>query len=387
MKDGKRVILHVTFDGILFDTLSASFNRLDEYTNRYIILRSYINDGIKYISDPGQLIIAESLYELKECLRHPDIDIVFFHGIWPEFYDCYDSIRDEVITIWYCYGKELYEIVPGYPVLLRQRLFRPYTFWSYYKDYIKRFHFIRSIIGRVLPCYDLLRGNTNRRKLISRMDYIQTPLKIEYEMLKQHSFFRAKPFRMEGKGIIPDKEKLVFHKEAGGILINHSAAYTNNHLDVLRVLSHLHIKERTLLFPIVYGYKKVKEIVKEYKGLDGNKSVFIEDRLPLEEYEALMGSCTHAIYGTLRQQALGNIFNCFRTGVKVFLYKKSMNYRQFIKDGFYVYAIEEMSLSDLSTPLSKEEAIHNNTLFYALYAAPQNYLQMQLDALYERTND
>ena len=132
MKEGKRVILHVTFDGILFDTLSSSFNRLEEYTNRYLILRSYINDGIKYISDPGQLIIAENIEGLKEWLHHPDIDIVFFHGIWPEFYDCYDSIRDEVIAIWYCYGKELYEIVPGYPVLLRQRLFRPYTFWSYY---------------------------------------------------------------------------------------------------------------------------------------------------------------------------------------------------------------------------------------------------------------
>ena len=53
---------------------------------------------------------------------------------------------------------------------------------------------------------------------------------------------------------------------------------------------------------------------------------------------------------------------------------------------FFVFSIEEMSLSDLSVPLSKEEAIHNNRLFYALYAAPDNYLQMQLDALVEKTN-
>lgn len=386
MKGGKRVILHVTFDGILFDTLSSSFNRLDGYTNIYLILRSFIIDNFTYISNPEELIIAENIDELKEWLHHPEIDIVFFHGIWPEFYECCDSIKDGIIAIWFCYGKELYETVPGYPILLRQQLFRPFTFWFYYKDYIKRCHFLRSIIGRILPFYDLLRGNTDRRKLISRMDYIQTPLRIEYEMLKKHSFFRAKPFRMEGKGISPDQSRLVFHKEAGGILINHSAAYTNNHIDVMRVLSRLHLKERVLLFPIVYGYSKVKEMVKEYEGFNGNKTVFIEDRLPLEEYEALMGSCTHAIYGTLRQQALGNIFNCFRTGVKVFLYKNSMNYRQFIKDGFYVYAIEEMSLSDLLTPLSEEKAIHNNALFYALYAAPKNYLQMQLDALFERTN-
>ena len=96
-----------------------------------------------------------------------------------------------------------------------------------------------------------------------------------------------------------------------------------------------------------------------------------------------MASCSHAVYGTLRQQALGNIFNCFRTGVKVFLYRDSMNYLQFLKDGFAVFAIEDMTSDDLSTPLSRAEAVRNNHLYYSLYGVPQDYLQTQFDALFD----
>ena len=133
----------------------------------------------------------------------------------------------------------------------------------------------------------------------------------------------------------------------------------------------------------MYGWEEVKDKVKEFDGLNGCKAVYIEERLPLEEYENMMSKCSHAIYGTLRQQALGNIFGCFKTGVKVFLYKDSMDYIQFKKDGFVVFAIEDMNFEALSKPLSKEEAMHNNELYYSLYEMPQDYLQKQFDSLFK----
>ena len=69
--------------------------------------------------------------------------------------------------------------------------------------------------------------------------------------------------------------------------------------------------------------------------------------------------------------------------MKVFLYKGSMNYRQFKRDGFEVFAIEDMTEEELSIPLSKEQAIHNNILYYSLFGMPQDYLQTQLDQLFE----
>ena len=126
----------------------------------------------------------------------------------------------------------------------------------------------------------------------------------------------------------------------------------------------------------------MKELVRRQVGFNGNETVFIEKKLPLGEYEELTSYCTHAIFGTLRQQALGNIFNCFRTGVKVYLFRDSMNYRQFKKDGFIIFAIEDMDHESLATPLTRSEAFRNNQLYYSLYGRPENYLQTQFDALF-----
>lgn len=383
MKEGKRVILHITFDGVFFDILSKSFDALKGYENIYLINNPTGSLKFKFISNPEKVIVAHDNALIIQYLSNPNVDIIFFHGIWPDFFGYYNSIRKDVKTIWFCYGKELYETSPGYPCLIRQKLFQPLSFWFYYKGYIKRFHFLRATIGYILPFYDLLRGKTDRRRLISRMNYIQTPLRIELELLKKKSYFHAKPFKMEGRGIEPEVDRIVFHETGGSILINHSAAYTNNVIDVMHVLQKINLYDRKLVFPIVYGFHQVKELVKKYDGFNGNETIFIEDKLPLQDYELLMASCTHAIYGTLRQQALGNIFNCFRVGVKVFLYRNSMNYKQFKRDGFVIFAIEDINLKELTSPLSKEQAIHNNKLYYSLYGMPQDYLQTQLDTLFD----
>ena len=63
--------------------------------------------------------------------------------------------------------------------------------------------------------------------------------------------------------------------------------------------------------------------------------------------------------GTIRQQAMGNIQYALSKGVKVFLYKDSIAYINYKKLGYVVFAIEEMTLESLSTPLSKKEIEQN----------------------------
>lgn len=381
MRDGNRIIIHVSFDGIFFDIISTNFNSLSGYSNIYLV---FAGEELNYISsNRDQIVKIRHTQDLYQWFQNPDVDIIYFHGLWPKYYKSYDYIRDDTVVIWFCFGKELYETTPGYPCLIRTRMFKRKSFWFYYKDFVKRFHFFRAIVGHIIPFYDLLRGNLDRRRLISRVDYVQTPLMIEYEMLRKLPYFKAKPFKLEGRGINAEEDRLVSHEMAGGILINHSAAYTNNFIEVMEALSYSKVKGRTLYFPIVYGEEKVKELVKQYEGFNGNETIFIKEKLPLKEYENLISSCSYAIYGTLRQQALGNIFNCFRTGVKVFLFRDSMIYRQFKKDGFAVFAIEDIDGKALSEPLSREEAIRNNNLYYSLYGIPNDYLQTQFDALFD----
>lgn len=66
----------------------------------------------------------------------------------------------------------------------------------------------------------------------------------------------------------------------------------------------------------------------------------------------------------MRQQAMGNIFLCLLYGIKVFLFKESIVYKQLIESGYFVFSIED-DLNDLSlqTLLSKEQAYNNFQLF------------------------
>ena len=84
MKDGKRVILHVSFDGIFFDIISSNFDKLTGYLNIYSVLGG---NKLEYVSrNPDQLVHIHNISELDDWFKNPEVDIVYFHGLWPQFY-------------------------------------------------------------------------------------------------------------------------------------------------------------------------------------------------------------------------------------------------------------------------------------------------------------
>lgn len=114
---------------------------------------------------------------------------------------------------------------------------------------------------------------------------------------------------------------------------------------------------REIVIPLNYGRMDYAEIVKKVVVTQGESmNIKILDKfLPLDEYHNLLKNCSYAIYGAIRQQAMGNISWAIRQGIKVFLYKDSMIYKHLKNCGIIVYAIEEINEKSFSTPLSKEE--------------------------------
>ena len=123
-------------------------------------------------------------------------------------------------------------------------------------------------------------------------------------------------------------------------------------------------RKQTIIMPLVYGDVPYATYLK-HNILSGEKQFKILDTfVPYKEYCNLVESCSHAIFGVIRQQAMGNIFICLRSGVKLFLYKNSMVYEFLKQEGYIVYTIDEDLTDDgLSFPLSKEEAKHNYDLY------------------------
>ena len=109
--------------------------------------------------------------------------------------------------------------------------------------------------------------------------------------------------------------------------------------------------------PLSYGNDEYKKWLLD--NIDESDTIPILDFMPSEDYYKILDSCSYAVFGTIRQQALGNINYAISKGIKVFLYKDSVVYKNNIELGFVVYAIEDMDKASLSTPLSLEEIEQN----------------------------
>ena len=86
--------------------------------------------------------------------------------------------------------------------------------------------------------------------------------------------------------------------------------------------------------------------------------------LPQNEYEDVLSSVSHAIFGAIRQQALGNIYNCLLRGVKVYMYEDSILYKELKKKGYVIFTIEsDLTTDSLSQCLCERDARTNHDVY------------------------
>lgn len=104
------------------------------------------------------------------------------------------------------------------------------------------------------------------------------------------------------------------------VLVGNSATYTNNHLEAFDRLKSLDLAGRRIVVPLSYGEPEYADVVMENgRNLFGNAFMPLVDFVPLDEYLAIIGSCSVVIMNHRRQQALGNICAALYSGAHVYL--------------------------------------------------------------------
>ena len=153
------------------------------------------------------------------------------------------------------------------------------------------------------------------------------------------------------------------------IMIGNSASATNNHEYVLDILSRLDTRGRHIVVPLSYSGKKeyVKAIVTKGEKLFGRNFIPLLDFLPLEKYNRQQRCASVALFGNLRQEAIGNIIIALYLGAKVFLIKSNPVYEWAISHGLSVGNLESMTQEELDTPLGEYEKRHNREILTSLY--------------------
>ena len=150
------------------------------------------------------------------------------------------------------------------------------------------------------------------------------------------------------------------------IMVGHSASMTCNHLYILDIIRGIDIKQSELHLTLSYniqrdGYRT--EVMEKYSNCFDDHVKFILDYMDKNTYRRSFLNYKVAIFGSWRQEALANIYICFQVGVKVFLSINNPCLDHFRKEGYYVYALEDIKSPEDFNPLTLEQKEHNRSVF------------------------
>lgn len=144
------------------------------------------------------------------------------------------------------------------------------------------------------------------------------------------------------------------------ILLNHSAAWENNHADALCAIAPFLLPGQRIMVPI--SYNAAAEVLrKALPTLPGGDRIdFLDKWLSLEEWWKQVAACDIFIQAARRQIANGAITAALAFGKKVFLSERNPFLPYYRELGVRIFSLEhDLSPTAFSTPLTPEEAERN----------------------------
>ena len=352
MIEKKIMFLHILKDDKFAEPLINIYQAYNDITSEFVFYGR--RDKLKYIKGRDDVEVFESAKEFVERLKDRDYNVVFFHSLQPQICRFIKSIPSDKIVIWWAFGYDIYGDLR----------FGPQSFVNdsfYYPETLKILKEPRSIQATIKKwCVKLYIESILRlykKDILGRVDYFQPVIPYEFEQVKNlfkrdvHEYYLPR-YDAEYNFVYSPKS------ENGNIIIGNSASAINNHADVwLRIKDYIP-KNREVVMPLSYGDMSYAKAVKE--KVRGDHTIrFLDTFLPRDEYLSIVNSCSYAVYGSIRQHAMGNIYTSLRNGVKVFLLKDSYIYKYLSKSGFVVFAIEDVDERSFFTPLSMEQQKQN----------------------------
>lgn len=354
-------LLHIVREYKFYVPVSANFNCIPYYDNTYIYYKyKDVSEEILKFKKVSTIKYSYSPEELLNYISAEHFDAVFFHCIRIQDWKLISKIPKGVIIIWWTWGYELYVKYGMLKPFIPINLYKKYT--TEYFQFCKRATPIIKRVaiwaGRYIKSIYFLIYKENALKNI---DYICPVTNKEYAILSNNPLLSHVKKFYKPQSIITSEIK---YMQAGHILIGNSATPTNNHLDIIIALNKLDLHGRRCIMPLSYGDDNYKAYLKNTLAAVTDLNItYLDSFMPKKEYDELFSNISHAIFGVIRQQAVGNIRMCIAHGIKIFLYKDSILYQELKSIGYKIYSIEDdLSQKELETVLTPEEIEYNSSL-------------------------
>ena len=363
-------LLHLCNDEKFIDTAIDQFERLQNVKSVFVVCS---RASIKYVKK-HDVIILNNRTKVQNFVKSFTCDFVVLHSLYVSLVDISKIHRP---IIWNSWGMDVYsDVSASRKKAITLSLYKPLT-----RKFINENLSFKSRIERFLSF--LYKWKYIRS--LKRVEYVSTVFPEEYDFIKKVkknvSFF---PFRYIniGDGVLNKITPIAFKGKY--VLLGNSLDLTNNHLDIL---SNLESKKEhmTVIMPICYPQKnkKYKDKLQEYIKTLTYVHVFpIIEFMPFQEYISHISQCSCAIFGHIRQQAVGNITEMLKSGAKVFLYRDSFAYKHYTSMGCKVFCIEEdLMKRDMFDALDERIKLKNKVIVEK-DTDPMNYMN-QLQSFFD----
>lgn len=310
---------------------------------------------------------AKNCYSIDEKNIFPDIDYtlydkVIIHGLDNKKIDlCENKILKNVPIFWLWWGTDIYNTLlfnKGYKLYYHPR---PISKTGFIKKLLRHLGFEGKITRSIL-------------RFIKTREITALCYKQEYDLFRKYFPAATRNMKFQpGYFYYPIDEILgpeLIHKRAKGnyILIGNSNSITNNHHYVFDIINNLNLKSKKIVVPLSYNGDDQHRIsvITSGEKLFGNSFLPLTQFIPLNEYNEILTKAEVCLYGSWRQEAVGNIVISLYLGAKVFISKKSPLLEVFISQGLSVFPLESIDEKSIHEPLSKELKLKNRQIIINL---------------------
>lgn len=343
--------LHIIKDDKFADSVIQLYKSKTDIESEFIYYGK--RKGLSYIKGRNDVDVYENSKDFKNRLKRSECQVFFFHSLQPKLYRFMKEIPDDKLVIWWSFGYDIYgDYYYGPKSFVNIDMYRNET-----RNILRNGASVRIIKGWFVKLYKEIFLTIFKKDILERVDFFQPVLPYEYSLMQP--LFKRNVQEYYLPGIETKKEFKSMDKLADGIvIIGNSASPVNNHVDVWQRIKDNVPPTREIIVPLSYGSMNYAKSVKKVLG-DEHKMMFLDTFLPREDYFSIVNSCSYAVYGSMRQHAMGNIYSSLLNGVKVFLFRDSSIYKYLIDAGFAVYAIEDVDERSFCIPLNILEQKQN----------------------------
>lgn len=325
-------IIHIIRDEKFPDAAHSVFESAFPNQNEFIIFSN--STELKFVKRIVPTFYNPLYLYSKQLIRKVcQADVVVFHGLDRNALRILKALSGNTKTIWLGWGYDYYDLTE-----LPLHKEKTTEVVSTAKTTVKAQ--LKTLIKK------LIKPEANKKKLINKINVFSPVLYEDFELVKEAIPNFTPKYASWNYGTLEDDLIRGFEGKkitGNNILLGNSASYTNNHLDAFDSLSSLDLNGKKIITPLSYGdidYRNL--IVSEGHKKFGDTFVPLIDFMPIDEYIAVLQSCSIVVMNHLRQQALGNIVIALYLGAKVFLDKRNPIYQFFIKNDACIYCLEEL---------------------------------------------